>query len=199
MSAFTVIQDVSTLLRDQLASALAESQGVDFGVVDANGVVLSPPGEAAEGSLASLYLYHVELERHLRNQRPLPSREDPARLRRPPLMLQLRYLLTPASDEETSNQLLLGRVLQYLHDQPVLPAPGEEPRDSFGGASPDLRVRMDTPAIEQLTQLWNAFNQPFRMSIALLVDVVAIDSARPPELAPRVDAVHAVVGSMERQ
>lgn len=199
MGGFTVIQDVSALLRGRIFSALSSAPGVDFQLTDeATNLTLSPPGEESDGHVASLYLYHIEHERHLRNQRPLPDRSDPSRVRKPPLPLQLRYLLTPTDSEETNNQLLLARVLQDFYDEPTVPAPGDEPRDSFGGASPELRVLSETPSIEQLTQIWNALSQPFRLSLVLLVEVVAIDSGRPAELVPRVERTHSVVGPKER-
>jgi hypothetical protein len=86
-------------------------------------------------------------------------------------------------------------VLQHFHDQPFVAVPGDEPRDSFGGASPELRVIPETPSVEQLTQLWNALSQPFRLSVVLLVDVVAIESGLPPRLVPRVGDVQGLVGT----
>ncbi len=199
MSAFSVIQDVSVLLRGEVFRALASASGVTFTLSDpATNVELGPPGEGGETTRATLYLHHVELERHLRNQRHLPSREDPSRSLRPPLTLQLRYLLTPSDSLETNNQLLLGRVLQHFHDHPLHPVPGDEPRDSHGGASPEIRVVPETPSLEHLTQLWNALNQPFRLSVVLLVEVVAIDSGLPPRAAPRVGSFHTLVGTGER-
>ncbi|TVR60012.1 MAG: DUF4255 domain-containing protein [Gemmatimonadales bacterium] len=198
MSAFSVIQDVSVLLRREIYDALASAPGVTFTLSDpATNVRLEPPGDEGEATYATLYLYQVELDRHLRNQRNLPSRQDPSRSRRPPLTLQLRYLFTPADSLETNNQLLLGRVLQHFHDHPLLPVPGEEPRDSHGGASVDLRVVPETPSLEQLTQLWNALNEPFRLSVVFLVEVVAIDSGLPPQAAPRVGSFHTLVGTGE--
>jgi len=198
MSAFTVIQDISLLLRREIYDALSAAPGVAFSLSDpATSVALGPPGDEGEGTHATLYLHHVELDRHLRNQRHLPSREDPSRSRRPPLTLQLRYLLTPADSLETNNQLLLGRILQHFHDHPLLPVPGDEPRDSHGGASTEIRVVPETPSLEHLTQLWNALNEPFRLSVILLVEVVAIDSGLPPRATPRVGSFHTLVGTGE--
>lgn len=198
MSAFTILQDVTLLLRDELFGALSSAPGIDLGLTDAlTNILLTAPGEDGENGVASLYLYHVELERHLRNQRPLPDREDPSLQRRPPLPLQLRYLLTPTTSTPTNDHLILGRVLQHFHDRPVVPVPGAPPRDSFGGASPELRVLPETPTVEQLTQVWNALNEPFRLSVVLLVEVVAIDSGLPPRVAPRVGGIHAAVGTLE--
>jgi len=80
---------------------------------------------------------------------------------------------------------------------PLLPVPGDEPRDSHGGASTEIRVVPETPSLEHLTQLWNALNEPFRLSVILLVEVVAIDSGLPPRATPRVGSFHTLVGTGE--
>ena len=199
MSSFSVIHDVGIELRRQIYDALASAPDVGFSLSDlTTAIVLSAPGETAEGARASLYLYHVDIDKHLRNQRPLPDPDQPDGFRRPPLPLQLRYLLTPIDESEPNNHMLLGRVIQHFHDHPSIDALDGTPLgDSFGGASPQLRVRPDLLSMEQLAQIWNAFSTPYRLSIALLVEVVAVDSGRPPRRVPRV--VENVVGAGLRE
>lgn len=200
MSSFTIINDVSTELRHRIFNAMNSAAGVTLGFSDElSNIVLDPPSDSADtGTRLSLYLYHVGIDNTLRNQRllPQPGRDDELRL--PPLPLQLRYLATPVDDEET-NQLIIGRLLQFIYDYPAIEAVGGTPLgNSFGGASRELRLTPDLLNVEQLSQLWNAFNQPYRLSLAFQVDVVAIDSDRSPKVAPRVVDVLALAGIKER-
>lgn len=200
MSAFTIINDVTLEIRRRVFESLNSAQGVTLNFSnETTNVVFTPPQEAPEnGARLSLYLYHIGVNGSLRNQRMLsqPGRPDEQRL--PPLPLELHYLATPMDDEE-NNHLIIGRLLQFIYDQPIITSLNDEPiGDSFGGGSSRLRITPDLMTIEQLSQLWNAFNQPFRLSIAFQVDVVSVDSARAPLVAPRVVDALTVTGSKER-
>ena len=197
MSSFSIIQDTALELRRRIFAALEAIPDTDFGL---NGNIdrirVAPPGdELPNGTLAALFLYHIDIDRHLRNQRPLPDRTDPSLQRRPPLPLQFRFLFTPVDNEDTVNHLVLGRVLQYFQDEPFITTIAGQPLDdSFGGAEPALRVKHDVLTVEQLSQLWNALSAPYRLSIALLVDIAAVDSGEAPRRAPRIEELLAATG-----
>lgn len=200
MSSFTILNEVTLELRRRVFNAMQTALGVDLGFTDELvNIVLGAPQESPDtGARLSLYLYHVGINNSMRNQNMLaqPGRDD--ELRAPPLPLELRYLATPTDDEETG-QLILGRMLQFVYDNPSLNTIDNNPLgNSFGGASRELRLIPDLLNVEQLSQLWNAFSQPFRLSMAFQVDVVAIDSQRSPIVAPRVVEVLAVSGIKER-
>ena len=76
MSGFGVIHDVSLELRRQVFTALSATPGTDFFLDDeGTNITFSAPGDdLPEGTMASLYLYHLDVDKHLRNQRPLPDR-----------------------------------------------------------------------------------------------------------------------------
>ena len=189
MSNFSVIHDISLELRRQIFYTLDNTPDVDFNVTDAtSNISLSPPNDITDAAIiASLYLYHIDIDKHMRNQHPLPDPTQSDALRTPPLPLQLRYLLTPVDTDEAKNQLLLGRVIQHFHDASSFSAlSGTLLGDSHGGASTELRVRPDLLSMEQLAQIWSAFSSPFRLSVALLIEVVGVDSGLPPRKVPRV-------------
>lgn len=161
---------------------------------------MEPPGDAfpAEAKI-SLYLYHLDIDKHLRNQKPLADRSVTGVFRAPPVPLQLRYLLTPLSGDEGNNHLIAGRVIQHFNDFQNFDQVSD-PRvpigDSFGGASSNLRVRYDMLSMEQLSQIWNAFSAPYRLSISLLVETVAIDSGKVPIVMPRAEEVVPIIGKI---
>lgn len=200
MSAHTIINDVSLELRSRIFAAMNSAVGVTLGFTDeATNIVLEPPHETPDNNTRlSLYLYHIGINNTQRNQQKLaqPGRDD--EFRSPPLPLELKYLATPVDDEE-SNQLVMGRLLQFVYDNPRIDSLADQPLgNSFGGGSRTLRVVPDLLNVEQLSQLWNAFNQPYRLSLAFQVDVVVIDSAKAPDIAPRVTDLLAVAGTKER-
>ena len=141
----------------------------------------------------------MDIDKHLRNQKPLADRSAAGIFRAPPVPLQLRYLLTPLSGSEENNHLIAGRIIQHFNDFQSFDQVSD-PRvpigDSFGGASPNLRVRYDMLSMEQLSQIWNAFSAPYRLSIALLVETVAVDSGKVPMITPRAEEVLPIVGKI---
>jgi hypothetical protein len=200
MSSYAILHDVSRELRRRIFDALNSAPETVFALGDPESISLRAPNEPrVAGQVASCYLYHVEVDQHLRNRPPLPDRDDPDRWRRPPLPLKLRYLLTPVDDDESNNHLLLGRVVQHFHDEPSFAvADGRPIGDSFGGANAELRVRPDLLAMEQLAQIWNAFGTAYRLSLSLLVEIVAVDSGQPPYRQPRVREAVTAVGAKDR-
>ena len=200
MSAFTVINDVTVELRRRIYQAMTTAQGVTLGFTsESSNIILSPPQETNEANAKlSLYLYHVGINNALRNQNLLPQAGKSDELRLPPLPIELRYICTPIDDEET-NQLMIGRLLQFVYDESSVSTINNVPLgDSFGGASSELRITPDLMNVEQLSQLWNAFSQPFRLSMSFQVDVIAIDSVKAPIVAPRVTEMFTGNGIKER-
>ncbi|HEX8309320.1 MAG TPA: DUF4255 domain-containing protein [Allosphingosinicella sp.] len=199
MAKFTVISDVSLELRRQIYGALVSASDINFNLAaEAQAIFIGPPDfeNMDSQAVAALYLYHVVPSKHLRNQRPLPDPVEPGRFRLAPLPVELRYLLVPLAEDETGHQHL-GRMLQHFHDHRTFAALSGEPiGDSFGGGSKELRVSIDPLSVEQMTQLWSAFSSPFRLSVGLLVELVPIDSARPPDTIPRVDEALVLTGTM---
>lgn len=52
--------------------------------------------------------------------------------------------------------------------------------------SPEVRLTLNSLNLEEMTRIWNAFNQPYRLSVCYQVQVVSIDSIRLPEDGPAV-------------
>jgi len=202
MSAFSIVHDISMELQLQIADSLRSAPDVDFDLgAGVEKISLASPGETiADGTIATLYLYHIDIDKFQRNQRLLPDPVNERIFRRPPLPLQLRYLFTPVDDDELTNHLVLGRVLQHFHDNPVFSTVSGVPiGNSFGGASHELRVRPDMLSLEQLTQMWSAFSSPFRAAISFLIEAVAVDSGQPPMEVVRAGEVIPAVGLKRRE
>ena len=195
MSSYTIIQDSGLELRRRIHAALVNTADADFNLGMAeDDITLDPPPDPASGQpLLSLYLYHIEPDSHLRNQKPL--RVSPDELRFPPLALQLYYLITALDEDQTLNQLMLGRILQYFHDFPHINTISGNPLgNSFGGNSPEMRVTLETLTLEELSRVWYALSSSYQLSIAYKLRVITIDTAQVPAGAKRTRQVINAVG-----
>jgi len=194
MSSYSIIRDTSLELRRRIHSALSTAQDADLGLTTPEeDITFSLASDDLDGPRLSLYLYRLEPEGSLRNQRPLPAADTG--LRSPPLALQLHYLIIPLDDAEDTNHLMLGRILQYFHDRPFLESLNGAPLgDSHGGNSPEARVVLETLTVEQQSHVWSALHTEYRLSIGYLVRAVAIDTAEPVTPARRVVEALTAVG-----
>ncbi len=198
MSRYAIIQDVSVELRERMHGALVSTPDADFGMTTPQkDITLSPPSDTMTGNpKLSLYLYRIDQDGHLRNQHWLPDQQTGQRY--PPMALTLCYLVTPLQSEEDQNQLVLGRILQYFHDHPVLDSLDGTPLDdSYGGNSPEMRIAFDPFSVEEIGRIWNALRTNYRLSVAFSVRIVTIDSAQAVVEAKRVVDAYTVVGVKE--
>lgn len=194
MSHLTILRDVSVALRSNIFRDLTGVPDVDFGFTNlATDIVLSAPdSDIPAAARLSIYLYHIESDPQLRNQPELAV--GTTGLVRAPLALRLYYLLTPLLDDEEFNQLVLGRILQALHDRPFIDEVADGPLDdSRGGGSPKLRLSLEPMTLENLSRVWHAMGSDYRLSLAYLMRTVMIDSALAPRRASRVEEAHIAV------
>ncbi|MEL7097499.1 MAG: DUF4255 domain-containing protein [Pseudomonadota bacterium] len=198
MPSFSVLNSIAKELQAQIVEALNTAPDVDFDVDDKSIILLRPASDLPAEVMASLYLYHVDVDPHLRNRRRIPDAVDPVQMVRPPLPLQLRFLFVPVMTDEAKNQMMLGRVLQHFHDVPTFrPLPGSELDVSRGGAPEEIRVRHDFIPVQELANLWSGLSYAMRLSAGLMVEIVTLDSGAPSVVIPRVDEVFGVTSKLD--
>lgn len=135
----------------------------------------------------SLFLYRIEINAGLRN---LPNRVGLDGIsRRPPLPLDLYYLLTVWAKDVVKQQRILGWAMRTLEDAPVLSAGrlsqlGPE-RDVFQ-PNETIQIIFNSLSLQDLSNLWSAFKVSPPASVGYIARVVGIDSTLPTEeeLAP---------------
>jgi hypothetical protein len=184
MSDYRVLQDISLYLRRLLFENLSGNDSVASQFASENSISLDSPPRIADNSAPnadqarlSLYLYQVTPNAHLNNRPMIPA--GPGRQQYPPLSLNLYYLLTPVSQAPEDNLVILGRCLQILAARPVIRA---NFLDSWlRPEPPEVRVTINPLSLEELTRVWNAFNETYRLSVCYVVQVVSIDSALTPQ------------------
>lgn len=193
MSDHRVIEQLSLHLQGLLFEGLSGAGDVAEDFTAPANISLDSPAEILDDDnggglpvLLSLYLYQVIPNGHLKNQ-PL-IRAGAGEQRYPPLMLDLYYLLTPLAGTPTDDLAILGRAMQILEAHPTVRAAFLD--SELRPRSPELRLGINPVSLEELTRIWNAFNQPYQLSVCYKAQFVAIDSARQPQTgAPVVEGV----------
>jgi len=187
MSSYHVLLRVSEKLRSELWASFQQASPQI--ITDPEQIVFTNPKETKrnESKKLSLWLYRVTEDEFLKNQpmeraginRANGADADRTRTDRvTPLALNLFYLLTPmaslSNPSEVDNDLLvLGRAMQSLYDNAIiaLQTPAEN-------VAEELRIILCRLTLEELTRVWEALQEPYRLSVCYQVRVMRIDSDR---------------------
>jgi hypothetical protein len=166
-------------------------------------VTLAPPDvtvTGADGARVNLYLCEVLENVQLKNQE-IPGSGHPAAYGRPPLSLNMRYLLTTYSESETqpqsdlNAQTILGDAMRVLHDfghridtlkitNPAAGLVGDEVlddvlRDEFER----VKITLHHTTLDEVAKVWTALpDANFRRSVMYEATVVQIET---PQRRPR--------------
>jgi hypothetical protein len=120
----------------------------------------------------SVYLYNVTELAAMRNP---PT----ANSSKPPMYLNLRYLITPITQNPEDDQVVLGKILQLFHETPILR--GSNLQASLSESDEDLKVVLDGLTIEDLSKIWSTLTTPYRLSVSYTVYPVKIEGAVQPD------------------
>jgi hypothetical protein len=184
VSTYRVLAAASDGLRRVLWTALS-SDPVTRSIIDTDdNIALVNPTETAKDSSRqlSLWLYHVNEDEFCKNREPV--RLADGRDQRAPLVLDLFYLLTPFTRSGESDHLVLGRSMQTFHDQANVRIV-----DSTAGVAinEELRITLFRRSLDEISQVWQALREPYRLSVCYQVRVTHIDSDRFDSTAPVID------------
>lgn len=186
MSASTAIGMVSTSLRNLLIGEMTLSPALN--------VTILAPDEPGGDRRVNLFLYKVQENPVLKNMDWQVKRGESTRLVPPPLSLNLFYLLTPyaPNDSQTGNSTdheILGEAMRVFYENPIVP---KDYLDSgLQNAREHIKIMQNTLNLEELSQVWSTFTQPFRLSVLYEVSVVQLDMLSESErvMARRVQQV----------
>ena len=200
----TAIRATSRTLADYLQAEFERDPdlGASFGGAGSMRVLLNTPAEmTGTRSGLSVWLYRVTRDEATLN-RP-PERISPTRLRPAPLPVRLHYLIAPmtsanVTDAPETEQVILGKALQVLHDHPTIS--GVDLRDDFVGTRAVVTARFEALTIDELGRIWDALATSYRTSVSYEVTVVDIeaptrDQVGPPVRVPIVEPAVVVGGT----
>lgn len=192
MAGVTVVQGVDDTLRDLATAAIA-----DLDLDPRPAVTVGPLDRQSAEPRLNWFLYRVAPNAAYRNMEP-PNGGWRTQRGRPPLALELHYLLTAfagdlseGGDQDQFVHTGLLAVMQALHGNAILGpgAPGLSPL--VGPLIEPLRITIEPLDLDTLGKLWTAAAQPLRLSVGYLVSLVVVDAptahvAGPPVAEPRV-------------
>lgn len=183
MSASSAIGMVGESLRNMLLGEMQISPTAD--------VTLLGPDEVGGARRINLFLYKVHENPFLKNADWQAMPNDPTRIVPPPLSINLFYLVTPyaANDPQTGAtpaHEILGEAMRVFYENSVVPDQYLLP--GIKDAPEQIKITQCVLDMEELSQVWGTFKQPYRLSVLYEVSVVQLDQAPANErtMAPRV-------------
>lgn len=193
MSSALALNVISGALRHLLYRGLA-AQEPTRSLVGPNEQVVTfsnPKQAAGDPSIRlSLWLYEITENEFMKNAAPVRGDSDD-RSAPTTLALNLYYLLTPFSQTSESDLLLLGKSLQVMYDNAVAYV-----RSVEDDVAEELRIILCRLSLDEITRIWEALQEPYRLSVCYQVRVVRVASERmePSELVMDADAGFEHVG-----
>jgi len=193
-------------------------KGLDDAAISGVTISNQPPEFNLSGPRLNLFLYQIDPNGSLRNG-DAPFRDDTGRLvRRPVLPLNLHYLLTSfgtgstqAGGDQLEAQYILAQAMSYVNDNATLTRPHvREAITSYTGQYGPLRdsdldgqvelVKLTPLTIspEDMSKLWTAFAQRYRISVAYQAAVVLIERTRPTRVTPPVRSAQVYAVPIDR-
>jgi hypothetical protein len=157
---------IISLLQDGLA-ALSPVPAVLLSTAD--DFKNSPPTPPA----VTVFLYHLAIASELRNT---PRRSTNGGASRPALPLELRFLVTPWTSTPRDAYRIAGLIAQLFYDHAVLDA---VELLGHGVWAPDdsVEIVMESLPVEELYDIWDPTEIPYKLSLTYLSRVIGIDSA----------------------
>ena len=190
MSSYRVLGQVSRRLRSLLWESFQKDAAIRQVVQDEERIVWSNPTETLEDSSnrLSLWLYRIEENEFEKNKPPhrINGNDRKMALAVPPLSLDLSYLVTPVTGNPESDLHLLGKALQVFYENSILVL-----HDSDEGTREELKIILARISLEELTRIWEALNQPYRLSVCYKVRLTRIEAERLRSSAAVSDSVRA--------
>ncbi len=141
-------------------------------------ISLCSPHESENNQL-TLYLYHIEEETQGLASSYYSVDSTTERLRA--ANFTLHFLMTPHSKapaqmKEADQYRILGAAIQALRDNPVIPQ--KYLSGSMAAEKTQLHVSLDKAPMEQLLKIWNNTSKDYKLSMAVSVTGVSIESRR---------------------
>lgn len=168
----SVGQSLMTWLQNTYPEPLRTDHPCDFRVVSS--------GELAAGedfgTAVTLYLYRLTMNEHLRNT----SRAVRLGTDEVPLAVDLHLLLSVWTDSPLREHVILGWVMQQIHEHPVLDLSSLSPEAGWESGE-YVQVIPAELSTEDLMRIWDALEPPYRLSVSYIARVVRIDPQRSPD------------------
>jgi len=184
MGDYTVLAEAGDSLVSILWEEIQIDPQVNSLIDNENRISLDSPFDLQNNDSVklSIYLYRITENASTKNQFPVQG--NGTQLRKPPLTLDLHYLVTPLVGTVTDQQIILGKVMQVFYDRAILQ--GTDLTGSLAASGEEVRLILNPVALEETTRVWQAMEMSYRLSLVYLVRVVMVDSRREQFVQPVV-------------
>ncbi|GLY05324.1 MULTISPECIES: DUF4255 domain-containing protein [Actinoplanes] len=180
MGDYSVIGDVSEIIESALNRALVDLQPAGA-VAELNDLSETIPPDRPR---LTVFLYEIAEDPSSRNRPPV--RSDPSQgaptVRKPPMALILRYLITAWGGDPVTQHRMLGKALETFYDNAILS--GSQLSGSLAATTDALHFMLTPLTLDQKAWVWYAIQKPYRLSLNYEVRVVNLDSATTTPVVP---------------
>ena len=176
MSDYTVLSDIGESIVTLLFNEMHLDPQVSALIDNQNRISLESPYDLRNNNSVrlSIYLYRIVEDAYTKNQFPVAG--TGSNLRRPPLTLDLYYLVTPLVGAPREQQIVLGKVMQVFYDRASLS--GTDLVGALAGTDDVIRIMLNPVSLEETTRVWHALEMSYRLSMCYAVRVAFVDSRR---------------------
>jgi hypothetical protein len=170
MADTNVIGDVSLTLQTVLHDALISLDPAFFvDVSDLQGVISTSPQHL------TIFLFEVVEDPSAKNRPQIREVvNNNTVLRKAPIALLLRYMLTPWSGDRITDHRIVGKVIETLYDNANIG--GTKLQGGLLNTDVVLNVNLAPITLEDRTRVWYSVQKPYRLSLTYEVRVINIDS-----------------------
>lgn len=195
MSDYTVIAELGDSLVSVLFSEMNSDPQISSLIDSLDRISLESPADLEKNNSVrlSMYLYRIMENPYTKNRFPVEG--VGAQQRKPPLTLDLYYVLTPMIGTPREQQIVLGKAMQILYDRAILK--GADLSGSLSAQGEEVRVVLNPVPLEELTRVWQALEIPYRLSVCYVARVAMVDSEQQ-SFAPPVVEKQISYGSVRR-
>ena len=170
MSSYNNLNSVSKTLAYHIWNGIKDDPQIKAIIQNPRQINHRSPKEAqTESTQISVFLYNVNELSSMRNQ-PQTAQNPPTLL-----YLNLRYLITPLTQNPENDQIVLGKIMQLLSETPVLR--GSDLQGSLRESGDELKIILDPLTADDLNKLWTMFQTPYKLCISYSVFPVRIESS----------------------
>ena len=174
MSDYRALSDVGKVLIRLLEAGINEG-GPFHDIIDSSEkITQSSPEELSNNHLLSVFLYQITEDTYQKNQGMQIGDSDV--LRRPPICLNLFYLIAANTNSAENDNIVMGKVIQIFNDNPVLK--GSVLYDtSLDGES--LNLIFNPLSLDEINKIWIMLSKskPYKLSAYYEVTPVRIDAS----------------------
>jgi len=176
MSDYKVLAEVGQSLINVLWQQIQADPDLVALISNPSLISLESPAEHQENSsdtaLLSVYLYRITEDPYMKNRVSVEG--TGGKVRKPPMALDLYYLITPLLKAPRDQQIVLGKILQILYDRPTMQ--GTDLVGSLATSGDVVRAVFNTVPLQEVSWVWQALETPYRLSVTYTVRVTLLDS-----------------------